>query len=212
MLIFDIGANIGNWSIENYKFFLNTTNSPNTIISVEGSEDTFNILCDNIKDIKNIIPLNYVVSSSKDTYITFYECIFNTLSTTNIEWLTNEKSRFNKQAYSEKKIKVISIDRMIEQYGKPDLIKIDVEAGEYDCIKSLSTKVDTLCFEWASEMIDVTFNCLDYLYNLGFRKFYIQNNDDYLFRPNEYNLDINKTKELLSLMKPKIDWGMIWCQ
>ena len=28
---------------------------------------------------------------------------------------------------------------------------------------SLTKKVDTLCFEWAAEVNDITFKCLDYL-------------------------------------------------
>ena len=63
---------------------------------------------------------------------------------------------------------------MIRQSIKPDLLKIDVEGGEYECIKSLKQKVDCLCFEWAAEMNDITYKCLEYLSVLGFTKFYIQ--------------------------------------
>jgi hypothetical protein len=93
----------------------------------------------------------------------------------------------------------------------PDLIKIDVEGGEYTCIKSLTQKVKCLCFEWAAETIDITFNCLDYLYTLGFCNFYCQNGDAYDFRPTIF-YDIQNIKQKISLMIPKKDWGMIWCE
>ena len=60
---------------------------------------------------------------------------------------------------------------MVELYGLPDLIKINVEGGEFDVISSLHQKVPSLCFEWASETKDITYNCLDYLYALGFNDF-----------------------------------------
>lgn len=102
---------------------------------------------------------------------------------------------------------------MIEQYGTPDLIKIDVEGGEYECISSLSQKVDTLCFEWASEVNDITFKCLDHLTSLGFTKFYIQKGDTYNFRPQDNDFyDVSTTIQLLRNMIPKEDWGMIWCK
>jgi hypothetical protein len=93
------------------------------------------------------------------------------------------------------------------------LIKIDVEGGEYECIISLTQKVNLLCFEWASEVNDITFKCIDYLLNLGFTQFYIQHQDNYLFRPQDNDFyDIATIKTKLSNTIPKQDWGMIWCK
>jgi hypothetical protein len=73
--------------------------------------------------------------------------------------------------------------------------------------------VPLLCFEWASEVNDITFKCLDYLFNLGYTEFYIQNGDDYLFRPQDNDFyDIFNIKKKLSNTIPKKDWGMIWCR
>ena len=75
----------------------------------------------------------------------------------------------------------------------------------------MTQKVDVLCFEWASEVNDITFKCLDYLLSIGFTKFYLQFKDDYNFRPedNEY-YDIDTIKEELASTQPKNHWGMIW--
>ena len=95
----------------------------------------------------------------------------------------------------------------------PDLIKIDVEGGEFECISSLSQKVNLLCFEWASEVNDITFKCIDYLFKLGFTQFCIQNRDDYSFRPEDCDFyDIFVVKRVLAETTPKKDWGMIWCR
>jgi FkbM family methyltransferase len=204
-MFFDIGSNIGSWALANIDYC-------DKIISIEASPITFNRLVNNCKNDK-IILLNYAVCNNNGNDITFYHAYDDVLSTINKDWLTNETSRFYNQPYTEITCKTISIDKLIEQYGIPDLIKIDVEGGEYECIASLTQKVKLLCFEWAAETNNITINCIDYLFNLGYTQYYIQNSDNYLFRPQDnefYDIDTVKTK--LSNTMPKQDWGMIWCK
>jgi len=203
-ICFDIGANIGNWSLQN-------VNKYDKIIAVEASENTFNTLVNNVEKNQKIVPINYAVCDLMEEYIKFYNCDSHVLSTTNEKWLQGGVSRFNVN-YKETLCKTISIDKLIEIYGIPDLIKIDVECAEYECIKSMTKKCNNLCFEWASEFLDNILNSLNYLYKLGYRFFYIQmNNDSYTFQPSEY-YTIDRTKEILSKTIPRCDWGMIWCK
>lgn len=202
-MFFDIGANIGKWSLANI-------DKCNKIFSIEASPSIFNRLQNNCKN-ENIILLNYAVCNNNGKDILFYEA--DTLSTMNKDWLTKDTSRFCNTSYKEIICKTITIDNLIENYGLPDLIKIDVEGGEYECIKSLTQKVNLLCFEWASETKTITLNCIDYLFNLGYTKYYIQMEDNYTFRPQDNDFyDIYTTKSLITNMIPKQDWGMIWCK
>lgn len=203
MLYFDIGSNIGLWALAN-------VGQADKIISIEASPKTFTRLLENCKH-KKIELLNYAICNNNNHDITFYHAKSDVLSTLNREWLTNKESRFYNTPYTEITCKTMTIDRLIQIYGKPDLIKIDVEGGEYDCISSLSQKVDVLCFEWASEVNDITFKCLDYLLSIGFTKFYLQFKDNYTFRPelDEY-YDIDTVKQELASTEPKNHWGMIW--
>lgn len=204
-MFFDIGANIGKWSLNNIKY-------TDKIIAVEASPSTF-IKLQNFCNNKNIILLNYAVCNNDGKDITFYNCNCDVLSTLNRDWLTDKKSRFYNNKYNEVICKTITIDNLIKNYGVPELIKIDVEGGEYECIKSLTIKVNQICFEWASETNDITFKCLNYLKELGFKEFYVQNEDNYLFRPNENEYyDIDNTFKILNNSTPKVDWGMIWCK
>ena len=205
-LFFDIGSNIGRWSIAN-------SNNSSTIISVEASPTTFKQLCKNTSDNKKIVSLNYAVCNNNFQDVTFYECEHNTLSTLNKDWLTSTESRFYNVGYNIIECKSTTINKLIEDYGMPELIKIDVEGGEYDCISSLTIKTKSLCFEWASETNNITIKCLDYLQQLGFTNFYIQYRDDYTFRPQThlYTTDINIIKKELYNTTPKDHWGMIWC-
>lgn len=208
-MFFDIGANIGNWSLANIT-------QCDKIIAIEASPTTFNKLVKNLSNNKNntkIILLNYAVCNNNGSDITFYQADCDTLSTINKDWLTNDTSRFYNYSYKEIICKTISIDKIIEQYGIPDLIKIDVEGGEYECISSLTQKVKLLCFEWASETNNITFKCIDYLFNMGYKEYYMQECDNYIFRPQDNDFyDILKLKTNLSNTIPKKDWGMIWCK
>ena len=202
-LVFDIGANIGRWTDANL-------NKYDKIISIEASPYTF----ENLKKCKNrkVNLLNYAICDNNGKDIKFYHADIDVLSTLNKDWLTDSKSRFFNHKYKEIICKTKTIDDLIMQYGKPNLIKIDVEGGEYECIKSLTQKVDRLCFEWASETNNITYKCLDYLFTLRFTKFYIQMSDNYTFFPNYNNFeDLSSVKSRLSEMIIKIDWGMIWC-
>jgi FkbM family methyltransferase len=202
-LIFDIGANVGDWTLSNI-------NLSEKFITVEASPKTFKRLKNKINNNK-VQLLEYAVCNNNGEDITFYDADCDVLSTINKEWLMHDMSRFyNYTKYNEIKCKTITIDSLINLYGIPDLIKVDVEGGEYECISSLTQKVDILCFEWASEVNNITIKCLDYLYSLEFTKFFIQNGDDYSFRPTEF-YDINICKNKLSQTIPKQDWGMLWC-
>lgn len=203
-MFFDIGSNIGKWSLANI-------NNCNKIIAVEASLRTYDRLIQSVSNNEKIICLNYAVCNNNGEDIVFYDAIADTISTLNKDWLTSSESRFCGRHYNEIKCKPITIDSLIEKYGEPELIKIDVEGGEYSTISSLSKKVNNLCFEWASETNDITINCLDHLKGLGFNYFSIQYEDFYTFRPSEYT-NIEEVKELLSKTTPKLDWGMIWCK
>ena len=189
-MFFDIGANIGKWSLSN-------VNSCEKIIAIEASPNTFKRLVNNIVGNKKIIPLSYAVCNSDKEFIEFYNCSADTLSTINKDWLDSEKSRFYKQ-YNYNVINCKTI-------------KIDVEGGEFECLSSLTQKVKNICFEWASETNDITFKCLDYLKNLGYNDFSIQLQDNYTYRPEFYN-DINSVNAILYKTTPKKEWGMIWAK
>lgn len=204
MICFDIGANIGEWSKANI-------NSFDKIIAVEASPITYAELYKNI-DNDNIITVNYAACDNNSEDIAFYHSTeMHTASTINKDWLSNENYRFHIKGYTEMTCKTTTIDNLISTYGVPDLIKIDVEGGEYECIKSLSQKVNLLCFEWASEANDITFKCLDHLLKLGFTQFSLQIEDSYTYRPVDF-VDVSTIISFLKLTTPQKDWGMIWCK
>jgi len=203
-MFFDIGANVGKWSLSN-------VNNTTEVIAIEAVPETFEKLINNTYNNSKILCLNLAVCNSDKEYIDFYRCEADTLSTLNKNWLDSETSRFYNYKYDKIKCKTITIDKLIEIYGVPELIKVDVEGGEFDCISSLTQKVNNLCFEWASETNDITIKCLDYLHSIGYNYFSIQFEDDYLYRPSSYT-DIVTIKNILNQTTPKQEWGMIWAK
>lgn len=156
------------------------------VISVEASSSTFKTLLKNTQDLGDRVKcLHYAVTNKNAPTITFFNCVNEPgLSTLNkTEWLDNPEGRFYGVPSYEEIVPTITLDKLIELYGIPDLIKIDVEGAEVDVIKYLSQKVPCLCFEWASEMR--TAACMDLMKILGFTKFFIQMADDYVYRPME---------------------------
>ena len=203
-MFFDIGANVGRWSQANIS-------SATKIISVEADPDTYSKLIRNCATQSNIICENYAACDNSGADITFYKCTSaDTISTLNRDWLADSSSRFNNYPFVEIKCKTITLDSLIEKYGMPALIKVDVEGGEFQCIRSLTQKVDCLCFEWASETNEITIQCLNYLQTLGFTKFFLQYEDSYTFRPSSYTT-VEAVKEALARTTPKKEWGMMWC-
>jgi FkbM family methyltransferase len=207
-MYFDIGANFGRWAMTNID------RVADKIICVEASPITYQRLMEDTKGISKIECLNYAVCNSTSQDIEFYHCAHPGLSTLNKEWLTSEQSRFYNMPYETVTCKTTSLDTLIAQYGIPDLIKIDVEGGELECLLSLTGSHGVpkeLCFEWASEMNHITFPCIDHLVSLGFTKFHLQYEDRYDYRPPSYECTADAIKGHLQSTTPKVHWGMVWC-
>ena len=202
-MIFDIGAHHGKWTLANY-------NVSDTFVVVEASPNTFIYTKSAICRYSNCILLNTAVGEQSGT-ISFYEAAASTVSTTNLDWLTKDSYRFKGMKYKETSVPCVTLDSLIQTYGKPSLIKVDVEGAEYRVIKGLSQKVDMLCFEWAIEMKTDIIDTLQYLTSIGFTSFYIQHEDAYTFRPKREKMyNINTCIDMLHTYNKK-EWGMIWC-
>lgn len=213
MILFDIGCNHGNYTLANL-------NKYTKIICVDASYIQTEILSKRVPLDKCEI-MNAIVS--KDKNVNFYICSDHGISTASLEWKEG-KGRFapghhqyNPHATWELKegIQCVTIDELVEKYGVPSFIKIDVEGYEDNVIKSMSRAYCPIAFEFSEEMKIEHLNTLEYLENLGYDSFFIQYEDTYDFVPdmntlisyehlvhtihNEFNPD---RKEI---------WGMIWC-
>ena len=166
-LIFDIGANDGHKT----EAFLKMSGK---VVCCEPDKENFKILQARFINKKKRVFLENKAVSDQEGYAEFHihhpGSAFNTLSSKwkklleedNMEkW--NEQIKFTQTQTVETTI----LDQLINKYGVPDYIKIDVEGFEQWVLKGLSQKVSYLSFEtllpdYTSEMN----NCLSIISTL----------------------------------------------
>lgn len=207
-MIFDIGANVGRWALAN----LAAADARDGIVCVEPDPDTHTALCRALSGHPTVRCINAAVCDNGGEPVTFYKCEDDCcLSTLNVDWLASEASRFHGRPHRAITCPSVTLDALIDRFGLPELVKIDVEGAEDRVLASLSREVPLLCFEWASELNSATFTCLDRLTALGFARFHVQYTDGpYDFRPTSFPCSAADVRALLAKTTPKREWGMIW--
>lgn len=161
VLVFDIGANCGQVT----KRFIDVGCK---VVAVEPlkhvSEEIRNFATED-----QVTIINKLVHASNESQEFFMSRLDSTISTTSNDWMN--VGRFSEQGdwVSVGNIESISLDEMVETYGTPYFIKIDVEGAEYQTLLSLTEKVNSiLSIEWVEEFPEKTIQCIDYLKSLGY--------------------------------------------
>jgi FkbM family methyltransferase len=161
-LCFDVGANIGNRT----KVFSQLGAS---VVAVEPQVECVEKLKTLFKNDKRVMIVNKAVGDTVGTAEIFISDM-TVLSSLSKEWIEAVKSsgRFGENKWDQKFIvSVTTLDNLIEQYGTPAFIKIDVEGFEYQVLKGLTRPVKFISLEFTPEIIDSALCCVDYLSELG---------------------------------------------
>jgi len=169
-LIFDIGYNKGE--------FTNVCFKEHKGVKVIGVEANPNLCNKPNKD--NFILLNNLASDKIGEEIDFFiEHAQNGISTASKEFMDN--SRFTKGSKNLRpnsgrwappiKVKSTTVDKLVDEYGVPDLIKVDVEGYEYSVLKGLTNKVGHICFEWHEEEYHNLLKIVQHLSEIGYTEF-----------------------------------------
>lgn len=163
-LIFDIGANAGK-TVEFYKDLCEK------IVCFEPNPDFTGHLKKYFNN-QNVVVDSRALSNEVGKKI-FMISNANTLSTFSDDWINN--SRFTGKYLWNKEVEVqtTTLDEIINEYGKPDFVKIDVEGYEYEVLTGLTILLDDtiFCFEWAEEQYERIMNTVKYLNSLGYSNF-----------------------------------------
>jgi len=131
LTIIDCGANIGL-----YSFLVSTQYQVKKIYAFEPSQAIYNLLCDNIKEnyfADKIIPINCFLGRSKGSV-----CF-----DVNDDVFTMSKKSINDIGVD---VAQVSIDSFISDEGISDIdiIKMDIEGGEYDAIAGASNTLKNM--------------------------------------------------------------------
>jgi membrane glycosyltransferase len=68
-------------------------------------------------------------------------------------------------------VPMTTLDRLIEQHGRPSFVKIDVEGYELDVLNGLSVAVPALSFEFTTIQMSVALACIERLARIGAYRF-----------------------------------------
>jgi FkbM family methyltransferase len=204
-IAFDIGANIGQTVDEllpNYDKIICFEPNPSLVTIIKNkflNNDKVTIeelgLSDKIETKKFNISNSHVVS-------TFSEDWINNSRFTNVyNWDTSID------------VKTTTLDEVINKYGVPFFIKIDVEGYEYEVFKGLTKLLENtyFAFEWAEEQYEIVNKTIKYLKELGYNNFSYTYQDSLLTLE---NISWGKWEDLTIHNDIKEDrkekWGMIY--
>lgn len=218
MLLFDIGANRGDATIAGLK-------KGYKVIALEPGPRVFAELVSNFIYNPNVVPLKLAVSYADNEIVEFYEAEEDGLSSLNKDWLTDEQMPYAGKEFRTVKARTIKLDTLVAQYGKPDLIKIDVEGAEDYVFAGMSKHHGMLAFEWTNVTIGAHQKQLEHLAKLGYTSFAPQFIVNHLEEPKEWfsiseeRLDDWVTKNSADWedggwkranLRPTADVGMVW--
>jgi len=78
-------------------------------------------------------------------------------------------------------VAVLTLDHLVEKFGVPGFVKIDVEGYEDEVLQGLSRPVPALSFEFTPEVIEVAKACVRHLKQLGRYKWNVSLNESFEF-------------------------------
>lgn len=162
-LWFDIGANIGTRT----SLFLRLSKR---VLSVEPDPENLRILQRRFRFSRRVELMPVAVGAREGIVDLYQGGAFSTVSTKERDLLQRKEGFMGGHLQKEVAISVKqqTLDSLIESFGRPDFIKIDVEGYEKEVIAGLSVPVPALSFEAnLSEFADETFQAVRHLNRLS---------------------------------------------
>jgi FkbM family methyltransferase len=204
-LIFDIGSNLG----ETVKIFKENAEK---VIAFEPNPILIEILKNKFKDDDVVIDPRGLSNEIGRKF--FNISPVHTVSTFSEDWIENSRFSNDIEWNCSTEVDVTTLDLVIDEYGIPDYVKIDVEGYEYEVLSSLTKFLpETLfSFEWAEEMKDKIYLTVEHVNSLGYGSFSYTEKDSILFDLQLEWVSYEIFLEEIKLLEPErmTRWGMIY--
>jgi FkbM family methyltransferase len=169
-LIFDVGANHGD---KTAPFNL----IAKKVVAFEPDNSNVEFLSYRFRNNKNVLIEQTAISNEvgeTEFFVVNHGSGLNTI---------NNKRKDELDITETYQVNITTLDLMINKYGMPDFIKIDVEGHELKVLEGLSHSINMISFEAnLPQFAPQTIECLEKIYNL---------NSDYIFN---YGFDIGIEK------------------
>ncbi len=162
-LAFDIGSHVGNRT----RAFRNLGAR---VVAVEPQPDFFRLLHLLYGRDPEVTLESFGIGSQAGQGTLWVSSATPTVSSCTQEWVDDAKSttRFENVRWDQNvSIELRTLQDLIDQYGRPDFCKIDIEGGEEDALTGLHTPLTALSFECIAAMSEQAGRCVDRLMELG---------------------------------------------
>jgi FkbM family methyltransferase len=160
-MLFDIGANRGDATLVGLA-------QGHKVIALEPAPRIYSELVKNFIYNPDVVPLRLAVAEESGKRLEFYEAEEDGLSSLDKGWLTDPSMPYNGKPFRTIQVSTITVDDLVERYGTPDIMKIDVEGAEWSVFKGMTKKYGLLTFEWTEATLEEHHHQLQYLAELGY--------------------------------------------
>ncbi len=201
-LIFDIGANIGEYTKVFHRF--------GRVIAIEPQSYLAKLLRQRFYKNNNITIIQKGVAEKEGI-----EKILINSGNRGISSFRKDDTYQNKfvgeKADASSEIEMTTLDNLIKDYGLPEFIKIDVEGYESKVLKGLHSKVKLISFEFGTDFLEDLKQCIDLITKIDKNySFNLLLAGKFSFELNKW---VNKEKLMKFILNPKSNsFGEIFCK
>ena len=162
-LCFDVGANVGDWS--DVFLFLGAK-----VIGVEPQSSFFDALQKRFRE-NSSVEIVRVGVGSKEEERELKVSVIQGNSTFSDEFIESYKHFEYASWPTTEKVRMTTLDHLIQQFGRPKFCKIDAEGYELEILKGLSMPIRFIQFEYVPPFRKQTIESIDILSKLGEARF-----------------------------------------
>lgn len=173
-LVFDVGANIGKLT---HVFALLCKQ----VVAIEPQPSCIKALHARFHKYSDLIKICPYAISPEKNQTSFYIADQHTMSSMSQDFIHQVQNTWSFSPKWRKKItvKTTTLDALIEHYGYPQYIKIDVEGYEEYVLKTLSKPIPWLSFEFTPTLHTQALRCIEMLENVSTYRYNISLEENY---------------------------------